>query len=435
MRQPRNRLLLGILSLVAILTGCSGPRLVPAPNLYHDAGKAPWAGLSPDQQTVTAEILYATDRAPVHNEGEPMGYSHLRSHSLAVGRAIVRFGDEGLTWDELVTASSTPRAQRIPLKVTTIEELIRFPTSVPPLIRSGDELIEDPAVMAEYDAASAAARQELSRRLAATPRKEAFIFVHGVANQFDDAVLRMGQLWHFLGREGVPIVYTWPAGRGGALRGYTYDRESSEFTIFHLRQFLLLLASCPELERVHIIAHSRGTDVIMNALRELQIQLRAKGLDTRRELKLGNVILAAPDIDWAVVQQRLRPDLVYLAPSRVTIYVSDTDKAIGLAQWLFSSATRLGDLRGTALTLGQRKALTSGLGHFAFIDVKTGTKTSHGHGYFTEDPAVLSDIILLLRDDRDPGAASGRPLDREEGGFWEIRRGYPSQTPDAPGRQ
>ncbi len=432
MRRPRLPSLLGLLSLLAVLTGCSGPRLVPAPILYHGSGSEPWARLSPDQQTVTAEVLYATDRAPVHEEGEPLAYGHLRSHSLAMGRAVVRFGDEGLTWDELVTASTTPRAQRIPLKVTTVEELIRFPTSVPPLIRSGDELIEDPAVITQNEEAWAAAREVFSRRLAATPRKEAYIFVHGVANQFDDAVIRMGQVWHYLGREGVPIVYTWPAGRGGALRGYTYDRESSEFTIFHLRQFLLLLASCPELERVHIIAHSRGTDVILNALRELQIQFRAKGLDTRRELKLGNVILAAPDIDWAVVQQRLRPDLVHIMPSRVTIYVSDTDKAIGLAQWLFSSATRLGDLRGTALTTGQRQALTSGLGHFDFIDVKTGTKTSHGHGYFTEDPAVLSDIILLLRDDRDPGAASGRPLDREEGGFWEIRRGYPSQSADPP---
>ena len=73
-------------------------------------------------------------------------------------------------------------------------------------------------------------------------------------------MLVIAELWHFLGRQGVPILYTWPAGFGG-LRGYTRDRESGGFTIFHLKQFLRLLASTPELEELNIIAHSRGTDV------------------------------------------------------------------------------------------------------------------------------------------------------------------------------
>jgi len=62
----------------------------------------------------------------------------------------------------------------------------------------------------------------------------------------------MAELWHFLGRIGVPIVYTWPAGHPG-LFSYTYDRESSEFTIFHLRQVLELIAGFPEVERINLI--------------------------------------------------------------------------------------------------------------------------------------------------------------------------------------
>ncbi|QQO54308.1 MAG: alpha/beta hydrolase [Thiohalocapsa sp. PB-PSB1] len=34
--------------------------------------------------------------------------------------------------------------------------------------------------------------------------------MHGVATGFDDAVLDLASIWHFLGREGVPIAYTWP---------------------------------------------------------------------------------------------------------------------------------------------------------------------------------------------------------------------------------
>ena len=44
------------------------------------------------------------------------------------------------------------------------------------------------------------------------PRKEVVLFVHGFANTFEDAALTTGELCHFLGREFVCVVFTWPAG-------------------------------------------------------------------------------------------------------------------------------------------------------------------------------------------------------------------------------
>ncbi len=235
---------------------------------------------------------------------------------------------------------------------------------------------------------------------------------------------RMAQLWHMMGRSCVPIVYTWPANPAlGPLRGYLYDRESSEFTVHHLREFLRLLASCPDLERVHVLAHSRGTDIAVSAIRELHLQARARGAETREELKLGNVVLAAPDLDLQVSLQRLRPDFVNRAASRVTFYVSEKDQAIGISQWLFSSIARFGQLRSDVLSEGQRSALRSGV--IDVIDAKVSRLGPHGHSYFIDNPAVLSDLILVLRDDRPPGAEHGRPLVRRDDGFWEIRDGYP----------
>ena len=102
--------------------------------------------------------------------------------------------------------------------------------------------------------------EHLAARLAKTPRKEVFIYVHGFDNTFEDAVRTAGEMWHFLGREGVPICYTWPAGVGGIF-GYEYTLVSTQFTVYHFKQTLRLIASCPEVEKVHIIAHSRGTAV------------------------------------------------------------------------------------------------------------------------------------------------------------------------------
>jgi esterase/lipase superfamily enzyme len=114
-----------------------------------------------------------------------------------------------------------------------------------------------PEVQAAYKQAAEQVRQEIRQRLALTQRQAAYVYVHGYNNTFEDGALVVAEFWHFLGRQGVPILYTWPAGIGG-LRGYTYDRESGEFTLFHLKQFLRVLASIPELEELHIIAHSPG---------------------------------------------------------------------------------------------------------------------------------------------------------------------------------
>ena len=48
-----------------------------------------------------------------------------------------------------------------------------------------------------------------------------------------------------------------------------------------------------------------------------------------------------------------------------------------------------------------------------------------GHGYFHASPAVSSDLILLLRDDLDPGADHGRPLVQKAQNFWELADDYP----------
>ena len=52
-----------------------------------------------------------------------------------------------------------------------------------------------------------------------------------------------------------------------------------------------------------LIAHSRGTDVTTTALRELNIEYKAAGKETRKELKLGNLVLCAADLDIDVVSQ------------------------------------------------------------------------------------------------------------------------------------
>ena len=234
----------------------------------------------------------------------------------------------------------------------------------------------------------------------------------------------MAMLWHFIGREGVPAIYTWPAGSGGVVRGYNRDRESGEFTVFHLKQFLKTMADCPEVKKIHLIAHSRGTDVTVTALRELNLEFKSSAMGTRSRMKLGHLVLAAPDLDWEVFNQRVIAERLGGVPESMTVYVSPNDKAIAIADWLFKSGQRVGTLLGSSVEADWQQALRQMPGVCA-VDVKCDTDFL-GHGYFVSSPSVLSDLILVLRDNRKPGAENGRPLVRREDGFWELRNGYPA---------
>jgi esterase/lipase superfamily enzyme len=400
---------------------------MPTPNVYVQTQSHPFADVAPPLRTNTVDVLYATDRKPIPREDGTLAYGYGRSFSLAVGSAVVEMG-QNISWDTLVQQSQqAQRSQELPLRIRAMTEQVRFPNTPMPFVLHNGQPTVAPAVQEAYEHAADQVRQDIRQRLTLTSRKAAYVYVHGYNNTFEDGALVIAELWHFLGRQGVPILYTWPAGLGG-LRGYTHDRESGEFTLFHLKQFLRLLAATPELEEFHFIAHSRGTDVLTSALRELYIETRAAGKDFRTVYKIKNVVLAAADLDLEVVTQRQAAEYVGLGTERTTIYVSDVDKAIGLSGCLFVSFRRIGQLRPEDLTDEQRHHLER-VARTQLIDARVPTGLI-GHAYFYRHPAVSADLVLLLRDQLEPGSP-GRPLRKRGANFWQITKDYPgvSGTP------
>ena len=405
------------------LWGCQTPQLMKTPNLYATGDINPFFECPPEYHNNEVDVLYITDRAVVDRRGGNKYYGFGRSPSVAFGSCKVEIGDE-VPWDVLVDNSrGTKRSTRLPLRIESTEEIGRFPATPYPKIRKDGRLEVDPGALAARDQLAARFRAEMSRRFEAAPRKEVFLFVHGYNNSFEDSIFVMANLWHFMGRQFVPVVYSWPAGRGG-LRGYGYDRESGEFTIFHLKNTLRFLASCEEIEKIHILCHSRGTDVASSAIRELLIEARAEGVNPREKLKIANLILAAPDLDLEVVQQRFGAENFSDAVENLTLYISQTDKALGLSGWLFDSVQRLGrvDLTQLRSPIKDRAAQAT---NQTVIDarVKSGFI---GHSYFHSDPAVSSDLILNLRYSRPPGRENGRPLTELGSNFWRLEKGYPN---------
>ncbi len=420
-----NKLLIVVTSL--LLCSCSSEKyLMPSPSIYIGTDSAAFEKIPPALQSSTFDLLYVTDRKPEHDELNNFTYGYQRSLSSAFGSVTIKLNPT-MSWDELVVASQKKkRKQAIELNIAKISELGRYPETPYPLIKDTQEgVIEDPATLVAAQDTNSLFQAELAKRMAIAPKKEVFIYIHGVSNTFADAAYTLAELWHFTGRETVPIIYTWPAGYGGA-SGYAYDRESGEFTIFHLKQLLRSLAANTEIEKIHILAHSRGTDVISTALRELFIETIASGQDPLLVYRIANLILAAPDIDVAVLSQRMIAERIGSSVDATTIYTSSNDKAIKLSRMLFSSVARLGNLvmqnnnennsNKSSAVMMQQLLMANNLN---IIEMQ-GTSDSLGHSYFQDNPAVSSDLMMILRYELKPGKENGRPLKAVNKNMWVI---------------
>ncbi|HKQ96542.1 MAG TPA: alpha/beta hydrolase, partial [Candidatus Polarisedimenticolia bacterium] len=194
-------LVLAVVAIVRVVTA-GKPELVPTPNLYADSDVNPFADVPEEFRNNQVDVLYVTDRRRVAGAAQDMvAYDHGRSTSMAFGSAVIQYG-ENVTWDELVKASrSRKRDISLPRELVKVEEKGRFPPTPWPFDPSADwsdhRLHYDPKVVAEQERVAELFRNEVRARLAKTPKKEVYVFVHGYNNDFEHAVSVIAAIWHF----------------------------------------------------------------------------------------------------------------------------------------------------------------------------------------------------------------------------------------------
>ena len=417
-----------------VLPGCATDRpLMPTPTIYQGAdAETVFTAVPPQRKQPAIDLLYITNRALETDPESTLPYGAGRSREIAFGSAIVEMGPD-LTWSELEQQSRLgQRTAPVNLTLGPVTELGRFPPTPYRLRATAQGISYDPNVLAKHVQARETLNAEIEGRLDQSPRKEVVLYVHGFNETFESAAFTLAELCHFLGREHVCTLFTWPAGIGGwMLTAYGYDRESSEFGTFHIKKMIRLLADSPKVEKLHLLAHSRGTDMLISALRELwlEVYLAGRSFDA---LKLENVVLMASDIDADVASQRVSvlssdPD-IYTArladnlPIKdlftLTVYTSPADQALGGANILFRSR-RVG-------RLGAEDASPEELEFWKVVDmldviqVPPGRTDTFGHGYFTTNPLVSADLISMIRYRCKPGDPGRRLTPVEPPVFWRL---------------
>jgi len=257
------------------------------------------------------------------------------------------------------------------------ERFARFAISVPPERKAGS--IEFPpkrgkpdprkhflTTEAEIHANAAEFGADLRQSLRALPRgkRDAVVYVHGFNNTFAEGLYRIAQLSHDLDMPGVTLHYSWPS--AGNPLGYVADRDSSMFGRDGLERLLQEVSSAGA-ERIVIVAHSMGSALTMETLRQIAI----RG-DTRLKAKIDGVILISPDVDVDLF--RMQAKAYGPLPQPFLIFGSDRDTLLNLSATLTGQPERLGNLSDISrvadlkVTFVDTKAFNEGTGHFNLGD-------------------------------------------------------------------
>ena len=253
-------------------------------------------------------------------------------------------------------------------------QFARLDVSIPPDRKAGDidwprkGAAPDPSrqfltVSADLYPSKDTFRRALSAKLAKLPKgkREAVVFVHGFNTTFAEGAYRMAQLGHDLKIPGVLVHYSWPS-KGHPL-GYVYDRDSALFARDGLEELLRDVEGAGA-DRVLLVAHSLGSLVLMETLRQMEI-----GGQQQQLAKVGGVVLVSPDLDVDLFRSEAAQ--IGKLPQPFLIFTSRKDRALSLSARLTGrNQSRLGnldsarDLADLNVTVLDTTAFSRGAGHF-----------------------------------------------------------------------
>ncbi len=349
------------------------PRVEPKPNdppgrprsIVKQREQGPAAGQPPRTDYHVVPVYYGTDRNRRDIPGKRIGYGADRAIRLEMGQALV-------TVPKLHEVPKVERPWKVTIPYTSI---VLY------------EEKEDPARHFTIQDLSAMSRAELLAKIRArlgassAYRNQALVLVHGYNNGFDDALYRTAQITYDLGFDGASFLYSWPSGSG--IAKYLYDRDSAQQAEPFLTEFLEMVLNESGAEKVNLVAHSMGNQLLLPVLR------RIKDRNPAVARKINQIILAAPDID--------RTTFTFLAGEirgvgrGITLYASSNDVALQTARRFAGGAPRAGEI-------------AEGFGPTIVPDVDTIDVTSLGtdylgtnHSTYAERTALLRDIELLFK--------------------------------------
>lgn len=338
-----------------------------------DAGAG--AALQPDGYRLV-EVLYATDRKATGRDQPDAWFSNEKAsgQALSWGKCAVSIPSQHERG-----ALESPGLLRWVFKADPRKHVL--------------VLSVEPFTAAQFAAS-------VEARLDGSDDPHALVFIHGYNVKFHDAVRRTAQLQEDLSFSGPAICFSWPS--RGEFLGYGADGDSAQWAAPHLAELVRRLRAIDGRMRIHLVAHSMGNRVMTLALQTMVLK------DEHPEASVQQIVLAAPDIDRNVFEQLA--GAIRSAGQRVTLYASSNDRALWVSK-LLHRGPRAGDC-------GADMVLCEGIDTIDASLVDS-SLLSLGHGYFSAQASVLTDLTRLIRFDEPP---DDRGLQQASGGrYWVMQ--------------
>lgn len=167
-------------------------------------------------------------------------------------------------------------------------------------------------------------------------RGSVFVFVHGYNTSHPEAVYTAaGLAADVRSTAGATVVFSWPS--LGRLTAYVADRESVTYSRDALERLLNTIASVPDVRSINLVAHSMGTWLATETLRQARLRESAPFLK-----KLDHVVLLSPDIDKDVFKTQLA--VIGKLRSPIVVVVARDDRALAASQVLAGGVSRVGNV-------------------------------------------------------------------------------------------
>jgi len=406
-----------VILLVVFATGCQSMnvsrRLMPTPigivaGLPFPGGEYSEACSCTEHET---PVFIVSGRNLLPDSRSPNPFGNERAKKPSLGTAYVTIG-KNLSPKELYEQTVTGGLRKTARVAFSRIELAPeddsqelFHEHELPVLHSGNQWLDS-----------------VSRQLDRGQHRNITIFVHGFNTELIDNTLVAAEIYHYLGHQGAMVSFEWPS--KSKLLGYIQDKGNANYGTRQFRTMLLNLARECAADSITIIAHSAGSPIVVNALREIRLldnELTPQQLQSK--YKVDRVVLAAPDMDLLAFLNAIR-DGFHEVVGRVAVYASPGDRALRASEKI-TGTQRLGRAVNN-LEPWEKKILmnTSGLEMVDASVAETNYRSLTRHSYFHRDPWVSSDIGgFILRK---------KPVDRRlskrrDELFWRFPHDYPDQ--------
>ena len=332
-------------------------------------------------------VLFATNRAPHQNQPQPFGTGI--APALTFGEALVLVpGAPPIAGAGLSTLGGPTALER--LFVTNVKAL-------------------DIKMFAE----AARARSATSKLY----QKSALVFVHGFGTSFEFALARAAQISRDIAYDGPTFSFVWPSQGKTDPFAYGADETAAGASADQFVEFLTTIAGVTGADKIHIIAHSMGNQILLNALGKIEAGLPAPS--TPLASKIGEIVFASPDVG----QFEFQTKTAALKGRRMTLYASAYDKALWIS-FVRNASIRAGSVLSGLMSPG-KPVITPGVDS---IDVSEAGRDyfNFNHDTYASNPYVANDLRRLLQSGERPPTRRSAGIFEEHGlppaQYWTFRK-------------